>query len=221
MRRIGFLLLLILAASVSGWLAQPAAAQGKAKIPAGKNAPVATRCEPGASALLKVRLHPQETDMWCWAASGQMVMSYLGHDVNQCTQANNRFGMSNCPCAQCGPSQIANPPCVLGGWPEFDKYGFKFARTNNTPLTWDQIRRELSENPGCGKTPIAFSWHWAGGGGHMMVIVGYSTIGNRRFVHIFDPWTPCQGESRIVPYEDYVSGSDYTHWDDFYRIRPE
>lgn len=176
-------------------------------------------CSPGPYSGLPVTQHPQETSMWCWAASGQMVMDYLGNNVAQCTQANDRFGRTDCPCGQCGANPVANPPCVNGGWPDFARYGFSFQRTSNTALSWGDLRRELSSNRWCGRTPVAFSWHWDGGGGHMMVAYGYLGLASGRYVVIHDPWAPCSGDTRILTYEAYVSGTGYTHWDDFYRIR--
>lgn len=178
-------------------------------------------CSPGLIGALPVASHPQETGMWCWAASGQMVMDFLGSNVAQCTQANNRFGRTDCPCNQCGPNPVANPPCVFGGWPEFQRYGFTFQRTNNTALSWDDLRAEISQSPMCGARPIAFSWHWNGGGGHMMVATGFVTVGGVNYVSILDPWAPCQGNVRVITYDAYVGGAGYTytHWDDFYGIR--
>lgn len=176
-------------------------------------------CSPGLISGLAVPLRPQETGMWCWAASGQMVMEYLGTNVAQCTQANNRFGVTNCPCGQCGPNPVSNPPCVIGGWPEFDKYGFTFERTSDAALSWTELRKELATESNCGKRPVAYSWHWSGGGGHMMVATGYVTVGGTNYVAIRDPWAPCVGDVRILTYAAYVSGTGYTHWDDFYRVR--
>lgn len=180
---------------------------------------LAACCSPGGLTGLAVTLRPQETSMWCWAASGQMMMDFLGNSVAQCTQANSRFGRSDCPCNQCGPNPVANSPCVMGGWPEFDKYGFTFQRTSDAPLSWSTLRKEISTNNRCGKTPVAFSWHWSGGGGHMMVASGYATINGQNYVAIRDPALPCVGDVRILTYSAYVSGGGYTHWDDFYRIR--
>ncbi len=157
--------------------------------------------------------------MWCWAASGEMVMHYLGTDVKQCTQANDQFGRTDCPCAQCGPSPVANPPCVQGGWPDFAHYHFSFTRTSDAPLTQAQVRSELSTSPNCGSRPVAFTWHWSGGGGHVMVLTGYQLIGDTLWVTVQDPWAPCGGNVRALSYAAYVSGSGYTHWDDFYGIK--
>jgi Papain-like cysteine protease AvrRpt2 len=164
-----------------------------------------------ASGSLNVPLFPQQNSMWCWAACGQMCMTFLGAtvDVSQCTQANNEFGKTNC-CNNPIPS-----PCLNGGWPEFSKYGFSALMTNSTALSWAQIQTQI----GCLNKPIAFTWHWTGGGGHMMVITGYAVIDSENWVIINDPWgDPNVGAQYPITYEDYVSGSDHTHWNDFYDI---
>jgi len=176
-------------------------------------------CKPGIIGSLPTQLRSQETSMWCWAASGEMVMDYLGTNVTQCDQANKRFGRTDCPCGQCGNDPVANPPCVIGGWPEFDKYGFTFKRTSDAALSWDQLTKELSPNKSCGKTPVAFSWHWDGGGGHMMVAYGYANVAGTNYVAVHDPWAPCQGDTRLITYAAWVDGAGYSHWDDFYQIR--
>lgn len=112
---------------------------------------------------------------------------------------------------------------MTGGWPEFDKYGFKFKRTSGAPLPWDQLRRQLSAKAGggpCSSTPFAFTWRWIGNSGHMMVATGYTTTPDgRRYVFINDPWEPNIGSTRTILYEvyDQLSG-DHMHWDDFYDV---
>ena len=69
-------------------------------------------CDPPVTTELQVTLRPQKTGMWCWAASGQMVMEYLGKPVEQCIQANNRLNRSDC-CKSPTPDE-----CVMGGWPD-------------------------------------------------------------------------------------------------------
>lgn len=166
-------------------------------------------CTPNATiGSQPIALRAQETSMWCWAASGQMSMLFLGTNVSQCTQANNRFGRTDC-CNSPVPNQ-----CINGGWPEFDKYNFTFKRTSNTALSWNAIKKQIY----CLKKPIAFSWHWTGGGGHMMVVTGYAVINNEKYLFINDPWAPNVGNQYSITYDNYVSGSDHTHWDDFYDI---
>jgi hypothetical protein len=103
---------------------------------------------------------------------------------------------------------------VVGGWPEFSKYGFTFSKTSNSPLTWEQVQKQIY----CARKPFAFSWHWSGGGGHMMVLLGYVTVDSVDYVVINDPWAPNVGDQRVITYGAYVSGSGYTHWDDFYDV---
>jgi hypothetical protein len=170
-------------------------------------------CTPAVIGAQAVTLRPQETNMWCWAASGQMVMEFLDHNVNQCTQANNRFGRTDC----CN-SPVPNA-CVNGGWPEFNKYNFDFKTTSDAPLTWNQVREQIF----CKRKPYAFSWHWAGGGGHMMTVIGYVSVSGTDYVTVNDPWPPPSsgvsgGDQRVVTYDAYVSGSGYTHWDDYYDV---
>ncbi|HNY30621.1 MAG TPA: papain-like cysteine protease family protein [Fibrobacteria bacterium] len=159
-----------------------------------------------------VTLRPQQTGMWCWAASGQMAMEYLGSNVAQCTQANNRFGRGDC----CNGSSCPLPNCVTGGWPEFSKYGFSSQVTSNTALSWDELWNQLN----CGNKPVAFSWAWTGGGGHMMVVRGAQILSDgTKMVQISDPWAPCAGDVRWITYAAYVSQSgSYTHWNDYYNI---
>lgn len=174
---------------------------------------VAGCCHPNASESLPVALHPQETGMWCWAASGQMVMDYLGHDVSQCVQANNRFGRTDC----CN-SPVPNA-CVRGGWPEFAKYDFSFKKTTDAALSWKDLKKQISRARYCKKRPFCFTWHHAGGGGHMMGAAGYKTVDGVNYVEKFDPWPPNVGDLMFITYDTYVSPPNKTHWDDYYDIK--
>jgi hypothetical protein len=191
--------------------------------------PCLTRCcFPNMMTSLPVTLHPQETKNWCWAASAQMVMDYLGHNVSQCTQANNRFGRTECCNIDLCPLPVEPPlydvagncvNCACPGWPEFDKYGFTYKMTSNKPLSWFQLREQLCNTTYCKSKPFAFAWHWLGGGGHLMVAKGYKTVMGINYVEILDPWTPCKGDERLVTYDFYnADPTDHTHWNDFYDI---
>src|SRR5260221_4789846 len=121
----------------------------------------------------------QHTDMWCWAASGEMTMNFLGASpaVVQCDEANKRFGKTNC-CNSPTPAE-----CIVGGWPEYSKYGFTAVHTSDAALTWDQVRDQIY----CRKEPFAFSWHWSGGGGHMLVVNGNAVVARPPDVLINNP----------------------------------
>jgi Papain-like cysteine protease AvrRpt2 len=131
-------------------------------------------------------------------------------------QANNRFNRADC-------CHIPTPDaCVLGGWPEFTKYGFTFKRTDSTALGWDELRSQLAPaGSACKFAPVAFSWRWIGGGGHMMVATGYTTdASGRRYIYINDPWEPNVGATRTILYDVYDElPGQHTHWDDYYDIK--
>lgn len=176
----------------------------------------ACTCTPEQISTQPVTLRAQETSMWCWAASGEMTMDFLGGSVDQCDEANKRFGRTDC-CNNPVPAA-----CINGGWPEYDKYNFTFDRTSDAALSWDQVKEQIY----CKKKPFAFSWHWPGGGGHMMVVAGYVTLNGVNMVYVKDPWPPVDGDSstadgneRIDTYDYYVSSAGHhTHWDDFYNV---
>ena len=170
-------------------------------------------CNPKPEETLPVNLRLQETDSWCWAASGEMIMEYMGANIEQCDEANKRLGRNDC-CNKPVPWS-----CIHGGWPEFDKYGFTSKHTSNAALSWKQVKSQLS----CKKKPFAFTWKFEGedNGGHMMVATGYRTIDGINFVSGYDPlpYDPLLGTNKAyIPYETYVSGSYYTHWDDYYDV---
>jgi|SRR5947209_2141568 len=173
-------------------------------------------CKSPPSYNLDVPLHSQLTKMWCWAASGEMCMHYFGRDVSQVVQANDYFGHRDC-----GKSPTP-PACINGGWPQFPRYGFSAKSTkNDQALPWPTINDQIA----CKKKPIAFSWHWAGGGGHMMVITGYLTVPTgrgtapQRFVTVYDPLPVRRGAVQSLPYEFYrEAAGHHTHWKDFYEI---
>jgi len=168
-------------------------------------------CTPPPEYSLPVTIRPQETYLWCWAASGEMIMDFLGTDVTQCDQANRRLGESDC-CGQPAPSD-----CVKTGWPEFDKYDFAYKNTSDAPRTWAQIKEEIY----CKQKPLAFTWRWTGGSGHMMVITGYRTVAGENYVTVLDPLPVNHGTPKTMTYDTYVSGSGYTHWDDYYDVTKE
>lgn len=166
---------------------------------------------PPASHFLNVPLFPQKTSMWCWAASGQMVMRFVDPSVNvtQCAQANVNFGRSDC-CNSPTPDA-----CVNGGWQVFNNFGFTFTSQSNA-LTWNRLISLLNQ----GK-PVMFAWAWNGGGGHMMVARGWRLSQGKKYVSINDPWPPNVGDRRLITYTAWVGGvgQGHTHWADFYDIR--
>jgi hypothetical protein len=179
-------------------------------------------CTPLESESLPVTLRAQETSMWCWAASGEMTAEYIaGGDVQQCAEANRRFGRTDC-CNSPTPTA-----CVDGGWPDglFTAAGLTWDRTTDSALSLATLKREISQRSSCRKKPFAFTWHWKTSGGHMMVARGFRTLVLPGLPVRFDmvesnnPWPPNVGTHEWITYSNYVSGSDHTHWNDYYNIR--
>lgn len=176
-------------------------------------------CTPGTSESLNVTGHPQETELWCWAASAQTIMHYLGENISQCRQTGDIFPNEQCPCDQCGPGRVSSPPCEAQAWPPFEAYGFS-SQDSESPLSWTRLKKEISQQPNCGKTPVAFSLH-GDIGGHMMVAFGYTSDRGINYLEVYDPYPPCTGDYKLMNYAAYSGGREYTHWYTIYQIRRE
>lgn len=181
------------------------------------------RCTPPGSEMLNVKLYPQETNQWCWAAIGQTTMRYVGNvDITQCRQANNRLARNDC-------CQTPTPAgCVLGGGPEYPKYGFSHKEPG--ALGWPDLRRQLANGGPFRGRPFGFSWIWLApdasgkltpsGGGHMMVAIGYVSSKAGDFVEVQDPWPPNQGDHRFDLYSFWRQDpADHVHARDYVDIR--
>jgi hypothetical protein len=148
----------------------------------------------------------QETDMWCWAAATQMTTKFAGVSVKQCDQANARFNRNDC----C----VSPSACVIGGWPDFPRWGFKTDITAwGTALTWAQLKSQIDSN-----RPVTYAWGWTGGGGHIMVAVGYCYYSDtEKYILINDPWPPATGNSMWITYDEFVAAADHVHQQDYYN----
>jgi hypothetical protein len=145
--------------------------------------------------VLNVPLLGQKTEMWCWAAGLDMAASYKGTLVAQCEQANHQFLRDDC-CNNPTPQH-----CIQGGWPEFDRANFDWQQHQwGFALTFARLQQEFNA-----RRPVPFAWGWVGGGGHIMVAIGYKSDATGNWVYINDPWPPNVGESRWITYEDFVA----------------
>lgn len=172
--------------------------------------------------ILEVPLFAQQTKMWCWAASGEMIMAYYGKEVTQCEQANNKFKRSDC-CQGTG----ANHTCFKGGFPQFGKYGFNHPQSKYGALSWKELVSQINADK-----PVGFSWEWKqckykrqkSTGSHYMVARGYIMLNGMKLVVVNDPWpaNPDKykgGSLKVITYPDYVNFcSSYAHSYDQYNI---
>lgn len=115
---------------------------------------------------LGVPRYQQEKSLWCWAASGQMILDYYGIKKTQTDIVISIKG------------SVVNKTAT--------EHEIKRIFTNNNLPA--QTDGRLSEDEVIQVTdagrPFVFGWYWNTGGGHALVFDGY--IDNKYYVH--DPW---------------------------------
>lgn len=173
-------------------------------------------CKPEISGNVSNRLRPQETNNWCWAATTQMLAQHFDVSVTQCSLANQRFGRADC----CNPkSDAGNCPktdsCNRPGWLMLGFCGLDFEEDTNA-LSWSKLRKQIY----CSKKPMGYAYGTPGVVGHVVVIKGYITLGGTDYVILNDPWNPCNGQERIITYDEYADpAGSRTHWRTWYNLK--
>lgn len=198
--------------------------------------------------VLSLRFTPLvgRSNNWCWAASGQMVMEYLGAESKrtcQCRQAERVLGVKGCCLTprSCLPADELPARCDAPRWPAFVErpalYGFDYRTTCDAfagrqddatcdaqPLDWRRLTAEI-----CAGRPVIAALRAPGSAtGHVVVVKGFSTRPRPR-VLVLDPrrlcptGRDCEGEldeGFWLAYEEYAAGWDgLVHWVDFFAIR--
>src|SRR5215210_2812792 len=128
-----------------------------------------------SSKELAFDMQPQTQSNWCWSATATSVSHFYWFisTWTQCRVANSELNRSDC-CNSPVPS-ACNVPWYL------DR---ALTRTNNFvsitgPANFEQVRAEIDAG-----RPVGARVGWSGGGGHFMVIYGYSFIGVTEFFDI-------------------------------------
>jgi hypothetical protein len=154
----------------------------------------------------------QEENNWCWATTGQMIMSYYGTQISQCQQASDMVARQNPPAQDCCASaNKADAACNHTSGIHLDWYGFT-ATGMSGALPWDSLQAELTSRP------VAFAWTSVGGGSaHWMVAVGTKVVSGQTFVTINNP---AGGSQTDITYADYVGAPTYTTGANYYNIFP-
>src|SRR5262249_17208683 len=133
---------------------------------------------------LPLTMQAQTQTNWCWAATSTSVNQYYFPSTwTQCRVANAELGLTGC-CNAPVPS-ACNVPWYL------DR---ALTRTGNYvsfegPVTFERVKTEIDAG-----RPVGVRVGWSGGGGHFLVIEGYSRIGTNTF---FDLDDPIYGESTL------------------------
>jgi hypothetical protein len=151
---------------------------------------------------LAFNMQQQTQSNWCWAATSTSVSHFYWFfsTWTQCKVANAELGHTDC-CTAPVPS-----PCNVPWY--LDR---ALTRTNNFvsisgPATFAQVRAEIDAG-----RPVGARVGWSGGGGHFMVIYGYSIVLGVEYLDIDDP---IYGKSHITLDEfshNYQGSGTWTH----------
>jgi hypothetical protein len=154
------------------------------------------------SKQLDFDMQMQTQTNWCWAATATSVSHFYWFlsTWTQCKVANAELGHSDC-CNSPVPG-ACNVPWYL------DK---ALTRTNNFvsitgQVTFQQVRDEIDAG-----RPVGARIGWNGGGGHFMVIYGYSLVAGTPYFDIDDP---IYGKSHLTVADystNYQGSGTWTH----------
>lgn len=159
----------------------PLRVKARVPIPAAPPPAVALTAQaaPAVGATLNVPLIAQKQNQWCWAACTAMVARFLGMSApNQCELANFLFGRTTC-CTSPGSPQCNQPAQVEQVVQVYRHLGISLTGPDK-PLLADTVKGELDAG-----RPFEVGFLWTGGGGHVVVVFGYTAQG---LVLIQDPW---------------------------------
>ena len=141
---------------------------------------------PEGPVALPVPYRGQQTQVWCWAATSEMVLAYYGVNVPQCEILSAWMQMNCC---------IPNPACETAGSLQviqgtLHHFGALDSFISGA-LTFAQVQAEID----AGRPMIvAYNNSFAG---HVVVIFGYDPVNGTVFVHdpYFGTFYPRYGDS--------------------------
>ncbi|HEY3383217.1 MAG TPA: hypothetical protein VGK32_15710 [Vicinamibacterales bacterium] len=192
-------------------------------------------CTPLKLSSVAVAPCPQQRDWWCWAATTEQISALYGHRVDQCSSAGFVHGTPPDCCTGC----TGNCPCWGSGWGasiadmsnNWKHWNFTFTYVSSS-LAWDELRRTLSTQPFCRRSPVQAIWWWTGGGGHVVTLYGYVEVGGQKYVSYLNPWPPscstnnkqCSsvspaGDDVVSTFDAFVSDGSHSWGDSFYAFK--
>ena len=164
---------------------------------------------------LAVPLIGQARDLWCVAASLQMVLRFL-RPGNTRSQANLQYDMVG---------HKRNERVSTNAFRRGARGNNLNARRRHMPLGWREVRNQID----AGRPVVArLRWGRVGSlrGGHFAIIRGYDAIRGRQNLFINDPYPVSSGRRWIVDHTDYIDrtygrngGSRGVWTDSFDRVR--
>jgi hypothetical protein len=154
------------------------------------------------SRRLDFDMEAQTQSNWCWAATSTSVSHFYWSWSNwtQCLVANGELGRNDC----CGGNVPAacNVPWYLD---------LALTRTNNFVsytgvASFETVKAEIDAG-----RPVGARIGWNNGGGHFVVIYGYSIFGGEQYFNIDDP---IYGKSQLTVADftsNYQGSGSWTH----------
>ncbi len=156
----------------------------------------------GFSKQLGFNMQAQTQTNWCWAATATSVSHFywFASTWTQCKVASGELNRTDC-CNSPVPA-----PCNVPWY--LDR---ALSRTNNyVSMTGQASFSTVKAEIDAGR-PVGARVGWSGGGGHFMVIYGYSKVGTTEYFDIDDP---IYGKSHITVAEfssNYQGSGTWTH----------
>jgi hypothetical protein len=129
------------------------------------------------SRLLSVPYIPQQTQVWCWAATSEMIFRYYGINASQCQLVSVYVGRACC---------VSDPFCLVAAssMPTIAQglgiVGGIRASYVPRPLTFDEVAAEITAG-----RPVMVGYHGSFSG-HVVLITGFDR--RTSIVHILDPY---------------------------------
>jgi len=134
----------------------------------------------------------QEKTNWCWAACSVSCISYAkGSAPSQTSFVTTVKGSA------------VNEPATLGEIVYgLGKYGTS-CTSSYSYVSFSTLKAEMYQYD----SPFIVGWSWSSGGGHALVLYGYTDYTNP-YVRYLDPW---DGSFNYVSYNYFKGGSSYDH----------
>lgn|GEM_PF-302278 len=140
-----------------------------------------------AQKKLGVKLQGQQQSNWCSMAALKMVLGYVvGSKISQTKLHLHATGNSE-------NTGVSNAGVIKAAKKNGMNVSFKL-----WAVSWSTVKSQINK-----KRPILAAISWKGGGGHMVVIRGYQTKGNKKYLFINDPWPVWSGEKRKIQYKNF------------------
>lgn len=143
----------------------------------------------------------QEQTEWCWAACMEMVQKFTNNAQSQCDLASAAHGQSEC-CKHPSSPLCNKPLAVVLIGPEWKKYGYS-APYHDGPAPFSELKSQILEY----NRPIECGLKWSTGGGHAVLIVGFSDD-DGEFVNVLDPWE----NEKTLTYSEMVAAFGRGSW---------